>query len=109
MIAALTFAGLWFGVTGCFMLVMHAKKLREAGRLNRFWAFNVFPWAVVGILLDAVFNVLAGTAMFLELPRELLFSARVQRHHWHSDGWRKRLAMFWAKQLNAVDPTHIKP
>jgi len=100
-------AALWFGVTGCFVLVMHAKKLKEAGQLNTFWTFNILPWAVIGITLDFIFNVIAGTLIFRELPRELLFSSRVQRHY-RSEGFRGRMAEFWANQLNAIDPTHIK-
>lgn len=106
---ALALVALWFGVTGCFVLVIHAKKLRDAGQLSLFWTVNVLPWAVLGLVLDAVFNVLAGTLMFFEVPRETLFSSRVERHFRHSDGWRNRLAVFWAKQLNAIDPIHITP
>lgn len=104
---ALAFVALYFGVTGCFVLVIHAKILRDAGRLNLFWTINVLPWAVAGLVLDAAFNVTAGTVMFLELPREWLFSARVQRLY-RKSGWRQKLAGFWARQLNQIDPTHIK-
>jgi hypothetical protein len=101
-------AGLWFGVTGCYVLVIHAKVLREAGRLNLFWTINVLPWAVIGLTLDAAFNATAGTLMFLELPRELLFSSRVQRHYRGPAGWRLEIAEWWARQLNQIDPRHIK-
>jgi hypothetical protein len=102
-------AALWFGATGCYVLVIHAKVLREAGRLNLFWTINILPWAIVGLTLDAVFNAVGGTLMFLELPREWLFSSRVKRHFRQSGGWRFRLADWWARQLNAIDPTHITP
>lgn len=98
-------AGLWFGVTGCYVLVIHAKALKEADRLNAFWTFNLLPWAIVGISLDCIFNITAGTIIFRELPRELLFSHRVQRH---VDKGGSRVAEFWKRQLNQIDPTHIK-
>jgi hypothetical protein len=99
-------AALWFGVTGIYVLVMHAKSLRETGGLSTFWMVNILPWAVVGLLLDVAFNVTFGTLMFRELPRELLFTSRVQRHYM-TDGSRGRMAAFWARQLNQIDATHI--
>lgn len=105
--ALLYVAGLWFGATGCYVLVIHAKVLRDAGRLNLFWTINLLPWAVVGLTLDASFNATVGTLMFAELPREWLFSARVQRHY-RGGGWRRDIASWWGRQLNQIDPTHIK-
>ena len=98
---------LWFGVTGCYVLVVHAKVLRDSGRLNLFWKVNVLPWAVIGLLLDVAFNATAGTLCFAELPRELLFTKRVQRHVNESDSWRLRLALWWMRQLNQIEADHV--
>lgn len=104
--ALLVAAAIWFGVTGIYVLVMHAKSLRETGGLSTFWMVNILPWAIVGLLLDVVFNLIFGTVMFREFPRELLFTSRVQRHY-RTEGSRGRMAEFWARQLNQIDATHI--
>ena len=103
----LSIIGLWFGVTGIYVMSMHAKKLRDEGKLNLFWTVNILPWAFVGLILDALFNATAGTVMFASLPRELLFSSRVQRHVL-DDSWRGHVARFWKRQLNQIEPNHIK-
>lgn len=109
MSAAALLAGLWLGVVWAFVAVMHGKARMESGDLTLFWKVHLFPLAAVGVVLDCAFNVTFGTAMFLELPRELLFSSRVQRHFRRSHDWRFSLAQFWAKQLNQMDPGHIRP
>lgn len=96
---------IWFGTCWSFVAVMHAKALMQRGELSKFWKVNLAPLAVLGLLLDAVFNVTFGTLLFHELPRELLFSARVQRH-WRADKG-NRMAAFWADTLNQMDHDHI--
>ena len=93
---------LWLGTVYSFVAVMNAKRLRIASRLTTFWYVHLLPLAVVGLVFDALFNILFGSVMFLERPREWLFSARVQRHY-KTEGWRGRLAGFWKTQLNAID------
>lgn len=101
----------WFTLAGAFILVMHAKFLMEKGMLTLFWKVHVLPWLAIGLVLDIGFNLIFGWIVFAEspLPRELTFSSRVQRHYRFSDGWRERVAVFWATQLNAIDPGHIRP
>lgn len=103
---------LWFVTIWAFVAVMHGKALVERGALTRFWSFHVWPLAIVALLLDVTFNLTFGWVMFGELPLargHWLFSERVQYHYRRSISWRGRLAEFWARQLNAVDPGHIGP
>lgn len=93
---------LWFGTVWSFVAVMNAKRLRIASRLTTFWYIHLMPLAVIGLVGDALFNILFGSVMFVERPHEWLFSDRVQRHY-RTEGWRGRMAGFWAKNLNAVD------
>jgi hypothetical protein len=99
-------AGIWLGVHWSFVAVMHANAVRKRGELSTYWLVMLLPLAVVGLLLDVAFNLTFGTVMYLELPRELLFTARCQRH-FRGERWRQRLAAFWAKQLNAFDSGHV--
>ncbi len=100
----------YFVLMGSYVLVMHAKRVQdEGGKLSLFWKVNILPWAVIGLALDVAFNLVAGTLMFAEVPREWLFTSRAERHFRHSDGWRLKLAQWWAVTLNTFDRTHITP
>lgn len=90
---------LWFGVHWAFVGLMYAKTLK----LTLYWKVMLAPLAVIGFALDVAFNVVFGTLMFRELPHELLFTDRVKRHFADGD----RLAAWWARNLNLVDPGHI--
>ena len=109
MIAFLSLVIGYFVLMGAFVLVMHAKKLNDEAKLSLFWRVHIFPWVVVGLALDVAFNAVAGTLMFVELPREWLFTTRCKRHFRGSEGWRLSIAKFWARTLNEIDPTHITP
>jgi hypothetical protein len=95
-------------VIWAYIAVMHAKAVNERDGLSLFWKVHVLPLALLGLLLDAAFNLTFGVLMFRELPHELLFSSRVQRHVSVGHGQRFGLAMFWARQLNTFDQDHIK-
>lgn len=97
-------AALWLGVCWSFVAIMNAKRVLNTEGLSLFWKVTLVPLAVIGLVLDAVFNLTFGTAMFLELPREMLFSARVQRHYLKGS----RLAAWWKVQLNLFDEHHIR-
>lgn len=113
---------IWFGAMWGFLAVMNAKRIFTEHQGNTFWEIHTLPLALIAVVLDVLFNLLFGTVMFLELPKyfakEWLFSWRVQRHveaYMHGkvvDGksatWRQKLALFWGKQLNIVDPRHIE-
>ena len=106
--AILTAVAVWFGVHWSYVAVVHAKAVFARQGLSLYWKVHIFPLAAIGIVLDLLFNVVFGTLMFRELPKELLFSSRVQRHVRNGPSKRFGLAMFWARQLNTFDPDHIK-
>jgi hypothetical protein len=103
--AFLAAVAIWFGVHWAFVAVMHAKAAKERGVLSRYWRVILLPLAVIGLVLDAVFNLTFGTLMYRELPRELLFTSRCKRHK-RGDGWRKNLAEWFCRNLNVFDPGH---
>jgi hypothetical protein len=112
MISALSLIAGWYLLTGAFVLVMHAKRLRDEGaKLTLFWRVNILPWAIVGLALDLAFNVVAGTIMFVELPRELLFTSRCKRLVAGDDEtfwlYRRSVALWWQRQLNQISPGHV--
>jgi hypothetical protein len=94
---------IWLGVHWSFMALMYAKTLP----LSLYWKVHVYPLALIGIVLDVLFNLIFGTLMFRERPHEWLFTDRIQRHFNTSSGRRHWLASFWARNLNLVDPGHV--
>lgn len=108
-LAALAFV--WFGVHTIYPLAMATKTAHESGKLTPYWLVMLGPALVLGVFLDFVFQFSFGWLMFVETPFRggALFSGRVKHHFRNSDGWRLRLAQFWARNLNVFDPTHITP
>jgi hypothetical protein len=110
MLHALLFVlGLWFVTIWAFVAVMHARAVMKREALTLFWKVHLLPLAVAGFVLDVAFNLSFGSAMFIELPRELLFTSRCKRHYRTTDvsHWRYRLARWWRKNLNQFDRNHI--
>ena len=57
------------------------------------------PPAVVALLMDVVFNIIPATVIFLDLPRELLFTYRLDRYEAEGSGWRYRVALWICRYL----------
>lgn len=106
LIALAWIALLWSTLVACFISSMYVHKLRREGTLTLFWLASMVIPATAGVALDALLNLTAGTVLFLELPRELLMTQRVQRHVNESSG-KSRVAMWWARQLNVIDAGHV--
>ena len=103
---------------------------RELGLIT---TFSVLTFSVVGILADVIFNLVFGTLIFRELPREGLFTQRVERwddkasrriRRWHTEVGsdpnkpptaemldrlrrRERMGRLWAERLNLIMPGHV--
>lgn len=102
--------GLWFGVAWAFVGVMHAKVLYERGDLGVFWLVTILPLAIVGLLLDFVFNQALGWLIFGRWPWHRwrpLFTSRVKWERANASGWRLKVAMWWQRQLNRIDAGHV--
>lgn len=71
-----------------------------------------WPLIASTLVLDVILNIIVGTILFLDLPKELLLTARLQRYvtepgaSWSDLGakpsWRAKLAKFICKHL--LDP-----
>lgn len=96
---------LFFSVHWAFVAIMHAKSLGK--RITLYWRLVLVPLAIIGVVADVAFNMIFGTVVYLELPREWLFTARCRRHFRGKRGWRKTISEFFAKQLNQFDPGHV--
>jgi len=65
------------------------------------------PHVILGFCLDVLVNVVIGTLLGMELPKEWLFTARLKRWRYQEEGWRETLAVWLCeKGLNPIDPYH---
>lgn len=86
---------------GAYLSVMHLKVARDAGKLTPAAKILGYPWLAFGLVLDILFNAIVGSLVFLELPREWLFTARVSR--WNNEpGRRGDIARWFCNEL--LDP-----
>lgn len=58
--------------------------------------------AVVAFIMDVIFNLIPATVIFLDLPREWLFTKRLDRYEAQDAGWRYTAAI-WICQ-NMLNP-----
>jgi hypothetical protein len=99
-------AYLSIGITWVFYLaVMNLKRNRD--QLTPIAKGFAYPMLAIGLVADVLFNFLWGTILFLELPRELLMTARLKRHlNDHKNDWRDRNAHWFCRNfLNPFDPS----
>lgn len=78
---------------GAYLLIMHLKVVRDAGKLTLAAKVLGYPWLAVGLVLDIIFNVVIGSLIFLERPREWLFTSRVSR--WNDEPGRRGSLARW--------------
>jgi len=86
---------------GGYLSIMHLKSARDQGRLTFGAKILGYPWLAIGLVADVLFNVIVGSLLFLEPPRELLFTSRVSRLN-DSNSWRGKLARWFCREL--LDP-----
>lgn len=97
-----------FGVTTGFFMVATARRLEESGlKLNRTRRLIVRFWLYVGAVCDFAYNVTVGTVRFRELPREVMYSGRIQRLVREAEGPKLLMALKEAQMLNTAWPGHI--
>lgn len=86
---------------GWYLSIMHLKTARDHGKLTKAAKVIAYPWLAVGLLVDALFNIVVGSIVFAERPREFLFTTRVSRLN-DGSGWRGKLSRWFCKEL--LDP-----
>jgi hypothetical protein len=98
-------AFLWLFYT-LYVFTMSVYRAKLAGRLCGLSLVLLYPVVVVAAVFDVVCNFTLACIVFWELPKELLVTARLQRHHARADGWRSALAAYVCDMLlDPFDPT----
>ena len=100
----------WVVVTNMFVMASHADRILQQAETEQYdvppaFVVPLYAGALIGAAADVAFNISYGTVRFLEFPKELMFTARVNRLLWN-DGWRGELALEWCQLLDRVDPAH---
>ena len=89
-----------------FVYLATAQRLLKKGILPLDMKLIAYIWLIVGYPSDVLFNWTRGTWMLRELPKEFLFTSRIQRHV--DEGDLSEKVILWARILNEIDPGHIK-
>ena len=91
-----------------YLAIMALKRAKDEGKLSKAaFSFGV-TLLVPAYLMDVLGNITICTVLFLDLPREALITSRVQRYVDGKDGWRRNLAIWFARHLlNPFDADHI--
>lgn len=97
------FYGTWLFYVAFMHLKKHQKELKgKIGILK----WGLAPFFMLALFMDVLFNFVLGTMIFIEPPRELLFTSRCSRHL-KSTGWQLRNAHWICTYLlNPFDEGH---
>jgi len=82
-----------------FMGIKTNKDLLKS-KLGVIW-YGLYPWFILAMVMDVLFNWTIGTLYYREFPKEFLFTARSSRHL-KGEGVQKELAEFVCSYL--LDP-----
>ena len=121
LIVLLVVAILHCQLVGWFFAYAYARILqRNSVTFHRWWiTYPMYAFLAYGALLDILFNMTAGTVIYLELPREFFYTSRTKR--WVEEAnrrqgaletsrlndYRYRTALVWRDRINKIEPGHI--
>jgi len=97
--------GLFYATWLFYLAVMNLKRAKDAGTLSTTALVMGYPLLLIGLALDCLLNLTVMTVLLLELPKELLVTARLKRHA-PEQTWRGSVARWLAKHLlDTFDPS----
>lgn len=97
----------FWSMFGLFALVMNLYRAKLQGKLTRTQYVIGFPYFVVGGLLDVALNWSIGSLILLDLPREAVMTAHMQRlRKEEPDSWGAKVSAWICDQgLDSLDPS----
>lgn len=89
-----------------YLSMMPLKRNYKQGTLNTINKIFGYPWLAIFILIDFLFNIIVGTIIFLDIPRDFLFTKRLVRYlTYNHTNWRHKMARYFCTQfLDPFDP-----
>jgi hypothetical protein len=97
-------AGLTYATWILYLAVMNLDRAKRAGMLSKTARVMGTPVLIIGYLLDFLLNVTVMSLVLVELPRETTVTARLNRHHKESTGWRLAVVHWFEPLLDPYDP-----
>ena len=91
---------------GVYVLVMGFYRAKLSGRLGRVASVLGLPFLVIGATMDVLANMTVATVLFLQLPKQLLVTKRLQQIKAEQKGtWRYKIADYICENLlDIFDP-----
>lgn len=84
------------------MGIYRAKLKGNLKGLNLIFAY---PIVILAVIVDVFFNLVVAPVVFLDFPREMLVTTRLQRYMAGEEGWRKNIANYICNSiLDIFDP-----
>ena len=93
----------------CLMLYAYVHWIIRKVGADNVWTIQgilCLPAVVFFGVVNILYNWTVGTLLFLELPREFMFTSRLKRHKKGPDGQYKDFATYVCEELNIYDPGH---
>lgn len=94
---------------GLYLIYVTLRVAKDNGKLEAMPIYAkvvAYSYLVLAVILDFIFNLIIGSLIFLELPREFMFTDRCSRHM-HEMGRRGRIARWFCNSwLNPFDENH---
>ena len=88
----------WVGYLAVMSLWTHLPQMKPFAKVHGIMLLLIF------LPMDFVLNVVVGSLLFLDPPREWILTHRLKRHK-HEGGWRGRLATWiCVNLLDTFDP-----
>lgn len=84
----------WIYYLASMKLIKHRDQLHPVAKVHG-WIFVIIP----GVAYDVFLNVVLASIVFLDPPKEPMFTKRLERYKYGSDGWRKRWALWICEHL----------
>lgn len=89
-----------------YLAIMTLERARDGGLLPKPALIAGTGLLMFGYLCDCMLNLVVGTPLFMELPKEWLLSPRVARLQDEGSPYRKTVASWICKNLlNPFDPS----
>lgn len=85
-----------------YLATMKLMRAQREETLTRFAKYNAYIIVATGLLPYLLLNIVVGTILFLDLPREFEFTKRCRRYIKSGKGWRYVTAKWICKNL--LDP-----
>jgi hypothetical protein len=105
-VTAIYAIGFMWGFWVLYVFTMAIYRAKLSKRLGKVSMVLALPFVLLAVIVDFVANMTVATVVFLDVPRDLLVTARLQRYIRLGYSWRCRLAhAICHNLLDIFDPT----